>query len=110
MGTALMEFVITFAVGALSFAALALALTAAIPNADAAPPIVNAAILPLLFLSGIFFPLDDRHAGLDRVHREHLPGEALRDAMRSAYLSKVVVTDPGRSDPSRSSSIGAICW
>ena len=50
---------VTFLVGSLSFAALALALTCVIPNADAAPPIVNAAILPLLFLSGIFIPLGD---------------------------------------------------
>ena len=28
-----------------------------IPNADAAPAIVNASILPLLFLSGIFIPM-----------------------------------------------------
>jgi ABC-2 type transport system permease protein len=44
-------------VGSASFAALGLALTPAIPNADAAPPIVNATILPLLFISGIFFPV-----------------------------------------------------
>ncbi|MEP7060661.1 MAG: ABC transporter permease, partial [Actinomycetota bacterium] len=35
------------------------ALTGAIPNADAAPPMVNATVLPLLFLSGIFIPLGD---------------------------------------------------
>ena len=44
-------------IGGASFAALALALTAAIPNADAAPAIVNATILPLLFISGVFVPL-----------------------------------------------------
>ena len=62
-GGPLLEFVVTFLVGSLSFAAMALALTAAIPNADAAPPIVNATILPLLFLSGIFIPL-----GADAPH------------------------------------------
>ena len=44
-------------VGAASFCALGFAITAVIPNADAAPAIVNASILPLLFLSGIFIPL-----------------------------------------------------
>jgi ABC-2 type transport system permease protein len=44
-------------VGSASFAALGLALPPAIPHADAAPPIVNATILPLLFISGIFFPV-----------------------------------------------------
>ena len=50
---------------------------AVIPNADAAPPIVNATILPLLFLSGIFIPLGD-DAPMDHDGRRHLPGEALR--------------------------------
>ena len=59
----------TFLVGSLSFAALALALTCVIPNADAAPPIVNAAILPLLFLSGIFIPLDDEAPAVDHDGR-----------------------------------------
>ena len=58
-GVPLLQFVLTLLVGGLSFAALALALTAAIPNADASPPIVNASILPLLFLSGIFIPIGD---------------------------------------------------
>jgi len=58
-GLPLLQFVITLFVGGLSFCALALAITAIIPNADAAPPIVNASILPLLFLSGIFVPLGD---------------------------------------------------
>ena len=40
-------------VGAATFCALGLAITALIPNADAAPAIVNATILPLMFLSSI---------------------------------------------------------
>ena len=44
-------------VGAATFCALGFAVTAVIPNADAAPAIVNATILPLLFLSGVFIPL-----------------------------------------------------
>ena len=50
-------FVVTIVVGAASFSALGLALTSVIPNADAAPAVVNASILPLLFLSGVFIPL-----------------------------------------------------
>lgn len=46
-------------VGALAFSALGLAHTAIVPNADAAPPVVNATILPLLFISDVFIPLDD---------------------------------------------------
>jgi ABC-2 type transport system permease protein len=52
-------FLATLVVGAFTFCALGLACTAIIPNADAAPAIVNGAILPLLFLSGVFIPIDD---------------------------------------------------
>ena len=55
-------FVATVVVGAASFSALGLALTRVIPNADAAPAVVNASILPLLFLSGVFIPLPAKGA------------------------------------------------
>ncbi|HVM58157.1 MAG TPA: ABC transporter permease [Gaiellaceae bacterium] len=55
-GVTLLRFLVMLLVGAASFCALGLAITAAIPNADAAPAIVNISILPLLFLSGIFIP------------------------------------------------------
>jgi ABC-2 type transport system permease protein len=58
-GAALGQFLITVMVGASAFSALGLATTAIVPNADAAPPIVNAIILPLLFLSGIFIPIQE---------------------------------------------------
>ena len=58
-GSALGEYLITVIVGAMAFSALGLATTGIVPNADAAPPIVNAIILPLLFLSGIFIPLQE---------------------------------------------------
>jgi ABC-2 type transport system permease protein len=50
-------FVVTILVGAFAFSALGLALTGVIRNADASPAVVNASILPLLFLSGVFIPL-----------------------------------------------------
>ncbi|HWL90193.1 MAG TPA: ABC transporter permease, partial [Actinomycetota bacterium] len=50
-GIALGQFVATLLVGAACFSALGLAVSGMIPNADAGPPIVNAIILPLLFLS-----------------------------------------------------------
>jgi len=52
-------FVLTLIIGSATFSALGLAVTAAVPNADAAPAIVNASILPLLFVSDVFIPLDD---------------------------------------------------
>jgi ABC-2 type transport system permease protein len=89
-GTPLVEFVVTFLVGSLSFAALALALTAVIPNADAAPPIVNATILPLLFLSGIFIPLDkDAPAWISTV-ADVFPVKHFADSMRAGFLGNVM--------------------
>lgn len=55
-GMALLHFLVMLVVGAATFSALGLAITAVIPNADASGPVVNATILPLLFLSGIFIP------------------------------------------------------
>ena len=43
--------------GAATFCALGVALTVIIPNADAAPAVVNGVYLPLMFISGTFFPL-----------------------------------------------------
>lgn len=57
--TTMPAFVVSVAVGAAAFAALGLAVTALVPNADSAPPIVNFTILPLLFISDVFIPLDD---------------------------------------------------
>lgn len=53
-GLSLLRFVVVVLVGSAAFCALGLALSAAIPNTDAAAPIVNAVILPVEFLSGIF--------------------------------------------------------
>jgi len=53
-GLPLLRFAIALLVGSATFCALGMATTAVIPNADAAGPIVNAVILPVMFLSGIF--------------------------------------------------------
>jgi ABC-2 type transport system permease protein len=55
-GDRLPAFFLALLVGAVSFCALGLAITSVIPNADAAPAVVNASILPLLFISDIFIP------------------------------------------------------
>src|ERR1700733_4998549 len=47
----------TIGVGALAFCALGMAMTIVIPNAEAAPAIVNGVFLPIVFISGTFFPV-----------------------------------------------------
>ena len=55
------------AVGASAFCALGFAVASLIPNADASLPIVNAVILPLLLLSGIFIPLGNNPPRVDEI-------------------------------------------
>ncbi len=62
-GLTLVRFLVAIAVGAAAFCALGLAITAVIPDADSAPVIVNAVLLPLLFLSGIFIPFNTTTPG-----------------------------------------------
>ena len=50
---------IALVVGAASFCCLGVAFSSAVPNEDAAPAVVNAVVLPLYFISGLFFPVDD---------------------------------------------------
>jgi ABC-2 type transport system permease protein len=85
-GSDLALFVLTLVVGAACFAAIGLAVTGLIPNADAGPPIVNAVILPLLFLSGVFIAIgSDAPAWVLWVGRI-FPVKHLVDAMRESYL------------------------
>ena len=58
------QVVFTLLVGAAAFCCLGIALTAAIPSQDAAAPIVNALLLPLYFLSGVFIPDDQLPTGV----------------------------------------------
>jgi ABC-2 type transport system permease protein len=58
------EIVVTLLIGAAAFCCLGIALTAAIPSQDAAAPIVNALLLPLYFLSGVFIPDDQLPSGV----------------------------------------------
>jgi ABC-2 type transport system permease protein len=79
-------FLVTMAVGAASFSALGLAITSVIPNADASPAIVNASILPLLFLSDIFIPIQDPDAWYVTLAKV-FPVYHFAQAMESAYFS-----------------------
>jgi ABC-2 type transport system permease protein len=85
-GTDLVRFAVTVLVGAASFAALGLAVTVIVPNADAAPPIVNVTILPILFLSDIFIPLgEDPPAWVDVVGKV-FPVRHFSEAMQAGFI------------------------
>jgi ABC-2 type transport system permease protein len=57
--------IVTFVIGVSSFAALGLAVAGIVPNADSAPAVANATILPLAFISDVFIPLEDPPRWLD---------------------------------------------
>lgn len=59
--------VVTFAIGVSAFAALGLAIAGLVPNADSAPAVANATILPLAFVSDVFIPLDNPPRWLDII-------------------------------------------
>jgi ABC-2 type transport system permease protein len=51
--------IVTVLLGAACFSSLGLAVTGMIRDAEAAPPTTNAIVLPLLFISDVFIPLDE---------------------------------------------------
>jgi ABC-2 type transport system permease protein len=65
-GSTMPAFVVSLAVGAACFSALGLAVTRIVPNPDAAPAVINATVLPLLFISDVFIPLDSAPDWLGR--------------------------------------------
>lgn len=83
-GRTMPAFVITLAVGAATFAALGLAVTAIVPNADASPAVVNGIILPLLFISDIFFGPETSPEWLTRI-ADLFPVRHFAQALLSAY-------------------------
>jgi len=85
-GVTLLRSVVVLVVGSASFCALGLAITAVIPNADASPALVNASILPLLFLSGIFIPLGDDAPAWIRWIGRVFPVKHFADGMQAGFL------------------------
>ena len=89
------------ALGVVCFASLGVALSHAIPNFDSAPAYVNAAFLPVIFISGVFYDADNA-PGFLRGIAEALPLKHLIDG-----LSGAMVTGAGpRAPRSRRSP----CW
>ena len=79
------QILLTLVVGAASFCCLGIALTAAIPSQDAAAAIVNALLLPLYFLSGVFIPEDQLPNGVISF-ADVFPVRHFFDAFFDAYV------------------------
>lgn len=83
-GSTLPGVVISLLVGAAAFCCLGFAFTTVIPNEEAAPAVVNAVVLPLYFISGLFFPTDDAPAWLTTL-AEIFPIKHLSEALFEAF-------------------------
>lgn len=77
--------IVTLIIGAACFCSLGLALTAAIPDAHAASPMVNAIILPILLVSDVFVPPGHLPAWLNTVS-VLFPVRHFSDAMQTAFF------------------------
>jgi ABC-2 type transport system permease protein len=74
---------ITVLLGAATFAALGIACVQIIPNAEAAPVVANVLILPLTFISGVWYPMNDAPHWLVEVAKL-FPIEHLAHALQTA--------------------------
>lgn len=73
-------------VSAAAFSALGLAVAGVLPSADAAPAVVNAIVLPVLFISNVFVDMSNAPGWLDSVSHL-LPVRHFADAMLALYRS-----------------------
>ena len=83
---------VVLVLGSACFAALALAAAALIPSAQAAPAIVNAIVLPLLFISNIFIQVED---GILVTISSLFPIRHFANALQSVYHPQIA----GALDP-----------
>jgi ABC-2 type transport system permease protein len=77
-------FITTVIIGAAAFSMLGVAITVFIPNAEAAPAIVNFTVLPLFFISDVFINLQNPPRWLD-ITASVFPVIHFSKAMQTAF-------------------------
>ncbi|HSZ69764.1 MAG TPA: ABC transporter permease [Solirubrobacteraceae bacterium] len=87
--TTLPGFALALALGTACFTTLGVGIVRFIGNAEAAPPIVNIAILPLTFISGIWFANQEMPHWLREI-AQLFPVHALADAFQYAFDPRTV--------------------
>lgn len=83
--TTLPAFLLAIGVEGAAFCALGLAITAVIPNTDAAPAIVNAFVIPAAFISNVWTPSDGAPAWLQAIG-DFLPLKHAVETMKCSFL------------------------
>jgi ABC-2 type transport system permease protein len=74
---------ITLLVGIVTFGAIGLAVTVIVPNADAAPAVINGIYFPIVFISGVFYPIGNRSV-LSKI-ADYFPVRHMIKALVSAF-------------------------
>jgi ABC-2 type transport system permease protein len=83
---------VTLVLGTAAFTTLGIGITRFIPNAEAAPVIVNLTILPLTFISNVWFPTNTMPSWLQHVAKL-FPIRPLADGLQHAF--NPFVSGPG---------------
>lgn len=83
-GSTLPGLIVTLMLGTAAFTTLGIGITRFISNAEAAPVIVNLTILPLTFISNIWFPTDNLPHWLNTIAKI-FPIRALADGLQYAF-------------------------
>jgi ABC-2 type transport system permease protein len=81
--------ILTLVLGSAAFTTLGIGITRFVPNAEAAPVIVNVTVLPLTFISSIWFPPDGMPKALISVAKI-FPIRALADGLQHAFDPRTV--------------------
>jgi ABC-2 type transport system permease protein len=76
--------ILTLVLGTAAFTALGIGITRFIPNSEAAPVVVNLTVLPLTFISSIWFPTDGMPKALVAIAKI-FPIRALADGLQYAF-------------------------
>lgn len=74
----------TLVLGTAAFTTLGIGITRWIPNAESAPVFINLSILPLTFISNIWFPTDGMPKWLQQI-ADFFPIRALADGLQYAF-------------------------
>jgi ABC-2 type transport system permease protein len=77
--------ILTVVVGIVTFCAIGLAVTVIVPNADAAPAVINGLYFPIVFISGVFYPISSGSV-LSRI-ADYFPIRHMIEALVSTFES-----------------------
>ena len=88
-GVTLPALIVTLALGTAAFTTLGIGVTRFIPNSEAAPVIINLVVLPLTFISSIWFPTDNMPKALVQIAKV-FPIRALADGLQYVFDPRTV--------------------